>query len=32
MEQYNYKKIKLVLWVIMLANFAVCALKLITAR
>ncbi len=29
MELYNYKKVRTVLWVIMLANFAVCALKLI---
>lgn len=29
MELYNYKKVKTVLWAIMLANFAVCALKLV---
>lgn len=29
MQPENYKKVKFVLWAIMLANFAVCALKLI---
>ncbi len=29
MERYDYKKVRFVLWAIMLANFAVCALKLV---
>lgn len=29
MEQYNYRKVKFVLWAVLLANAAVCAMKLV---